>query len=317
MQKPTSEEYLALDQLTPRVDFACYWRSSGPVWYRYRVPSHHFLLIEQGTIRARLGNEIVTLSSGDLVCMRPGAPNEMGFDGAVSYYETHVAFADPPRHRLPLWLDGPLPQKLPAGERLAEVTAVFRTLCSQLPHSSAAAALRVRAAIHELLATMLELHRPSPPAPRKRDPWQEALYRVTSELSTPFELSAAAAELGVSVDHMTREFKRRFGSTPVALRTAARLRRAVELIEDTELAIKEVAFEVGYADAAAFTRAFRHHFAITPNDLRRSPGTARPDAAPPMTLPFPINEHIRPASESGWFMWDPVPSPSNGSCENS
>jgi AraC family transcriptional regulator of arabinose operon len=48
-----------------------------------------------------------------------------------------------------------------------------------------------------------------------------------------------------------------------------RLQRAVWLLWSTDMAIKEITFEVGYRHPSSFVRAFRRHLVKTPESYRR------------------------------------------------
>ena len=47
------------------------------------------------------------------------------------------------------------------------------------------------------------------------------------------------------------------------------MKRAVELLERLDSPISEIAHQVGYQDAANFTRAFKNHFKMLPKDYRQ------------------------------------------------
>ncbi|MFX4627876.1 AraC family transcriptional regulator, partial [Acinetobacter baumannii] len=60
------------------------------------------------------------------------------------------------------------------------------------------------------------------------------------------------------------------------LARAARMARAMAMLDDTSLAITRIAYELGYSDAANFTRAMRRDAGMTPVEYRRQ--RARPTA---------------------------------------
>jgi transcriptional regulator GlxA family with amidase domain len=46
------------------------------------------------------------------------------------------------------------------------------------------------------------------------------------------------------------------------------MRRAAEMLEQTDLSIKEIAWTVGYEHTSSFTRAFERHFREAPRCFR-------------------------------------------------
>jgi AraC-like DNA-binding protein len=58
------------------------------------------------------------------------------------------------------------------------------------------------------------------------------------------------------------------GFTYSQLLSESRLRRAVQWLDHTNKPINEIARELGYTDAANFSRAFRRRTGLSPSDFR-------------------------------------------------
>jgi AraC-like DNA-binding protein len=99
----------------------------------------------------------------------------------------------------------------------------------------------------------------------------DLLVRARSLLADPANgypgLEGVAAGLGVGSRTLRRHL-RRHGTTFQALRDAARERRAIALLEHTELRIDEIALQLGYRDASGLIRAFQCWTGVTPSAFR-------------------------------------------------
>lgn len=73
----------------------------------------------------------------------------------------------------------------------------------------------------------------------------------------PASASAVAAELRVSVEHLTRLFTRHAGMPLARWLRQMRLERAAHLLASTELTLDRIAARVGYGDGFALAKAFR------------------------------------------------------------
>jgi AraC family transcriptional regulator len=72
--------------------------------------------------------------------------------------------------------------------------------------------------------------------------------------------------VGWSADHLRRMFRSVLGSAPAQVQTAARLRRARELLRYGALPIGEIARRCGFEDASHFARVFKRELGCTPRE---------------------------------------------------
>lgn len=74
---------------------------------------------------------------------------------------------------------------------------------------------------------------------------------------------------GLSSRAVQKAFLRHTARTPTAFIAERRLDRAAELLSARpDRSITEIAFEIGFNDAAFFSRCFRRHFGVTPREWR-------------------------------------------------
>jgi len=95
---------------------------------------------------------------------------------------------------------------------------------------------------------------------------REALHDDPGALPRLAELAAVA---GVHPAHLTREFRRHFGSSIGEYARALRVARAAELVDAGERSLAEIARLCGFADQSHLTRAFRAAYGVTPGARRR------------------------------------------------
>lgn len=107
------------------------------------------------------------------------------------------------------------------------------------------------------------------PSSTKDDRINRAVERLSTELSAPPAISALAAESSMSERTFFRAFERSTGMTPYQWLTAARLKRAQELLEKTTLSIEAVAGRCGFDSPVTFRQRFKAQFGVSPAAWRR------------------------------------------------
>ena len=83
-------------------------------------------------------------------------------------------------------------------------------------------------------------------------------------------MAAIAESFEISTTHLSLSFKEKTGMTPLEYLTLLRSQRAKELLEDTDLTIRDISVQVGYYDSGSFIRRFKQVTGETPLQYRRS-----------------------------------------------
>lgn len=98
---------------------------------------------------------------------------------------------------------------------------------------------------------------------------QRARALLVSDPAKPHTLQSLARTLGSNRTLLAEGFHAQFGETIFSFLQKERLRRAWVLLEHPGERVASVAAQVGYKDAASFTRAFKAHYGIAPRDVSR------------------------------------------------
>jgi AraC family transcriptional regulator len=96
--------------------------------------------------------------------------------------------------------------------------------------------------------------------------------RIAQESCPPPNLSELSGLCGVGPDHLGRLFKRTTGQTLSQHIEQERAARAIALLTSTDLALKEIAFRLGFPGQSGFSIAFRRWTGQRPTDYRRQFG---------------------------------------------
>jgi transcriptional regulator GlxA family with amidase domain len=120
-----------------------------------------------------------------------------------------------------------------------------------------------------------------PPVPAARRPGRDvgrhdynvhvdrAVQLFERHVTEAITISEVARRLGVTPAHLTRLFDRHLGVSPLQYYRRLRMEVAASLLINTARSIKEISFELGFANPFHFSRSFSRFAEISPSEFRR------------------------------------------------
>ncbi len=88
-------------------------------------------------------------------------------------------------------------------------------------------------------------------------------------IERPIANEDLAAAGDVSMRQLERLFRQHLSTTPSSYYLALRLKRARELLRQTDLSVVEIAMASGFSSASCLSRSYRAHFGLAPRQDRR------------------------------------------------
>lgn len=88
-------------------------------------------------------------------------------------------------------------------------------------------------------------------------------------LNNNFSVEELSRELNMSRVALYKKLLAITGQSPVSFIRSIRLKKAVNLIEDTDLSLSEIAYRVGFNNPKYFTKSFKQEFGITPSEWQK------------------------------------------------
>jgi hemolysin activation/secretion protein/AraC-like DNA-binding protein len=247
------------------------WWVSSPAW--------HLVRLHSGPAYWLGGTEPRVLTEGDVILAGPGS-NGCVRASRLGDVQLH-AFAFAPR-QLGGLLSLAEQRFFAEHERCAGASA--RVLPADHPAVGAFAALLGRGGLRPSLAlrgelleivgaifdTELARHQSVPayttPACRR---FHELIVRMPETELVQHHPQELARLCGCTVRHFGRLFRDAFGAPPRTRQTELRLRRASQLLLETDSKVIDVAFESGYRNLSLFNALFKRQYKMTPTAWRR------------------------------------------------
>lgn len=99
---------------------------------------------------------------------------------------------------------------------------------------------------------------------------RDILTYLSTNYTRDITLQKLADNNHISMEHLSRQFKKELGVTLTAYIGDLRTKKAAELLKDSLLSISEIAMYVGYSDSNYFVKVFKKRYGMTPSAYRSS-----------------------------------------------
>lgn len=237
--------------------------------FRYIRRVHQpFLSIEyvmEGELWFRSGKRAFVAEKGDLCLLHRNRNHDYYFQPGkptrLMTFVLHGSGLTPLLEQLHLDRTDVFP--LADGERLQEIFDRLKPLIHETlqdPRSG-----EVNSGIcFELLQFLANAHQPRP-QPQDLCAIRDFLEETAAE---PLLMEEVARCFHLSLPTLNRKFQQTFGMTPYHYRLEQRMKRAEELLMQTTLPVKEIAFRLGYQKPLYFSAEFRRLRGLSPGNFR-------------------------------------------------
>ena len=150
----------------------------------------------------------------------------------------------------------------------SRMALVFRRLFDLARHG--ASEVRLAAGAYEVLATALdEVADEERAVSDVGDPVGVMASSLCSSEAGSGSVREAALRVGFSASRMRTVFREKMGLSPKQYQLKMRLDRAAKLLSDGDTRISDIAVQVGFKSAAAFSTAFAKTYGLSPVRYRR------------------------------------------------
>ncbi|MBN1116177.1 MAG: response regulator [Bacteroidales bacterium] len=99
----------------------------------------------------------------------------------------------------------------------------------------------------------------------------KALKLVEENITdSEFSVEKLSSELGFSRVHLYKKMSSITGKTPVEFIRLVRLKRAAQLLRESQLTVSEIAYQVGFSDPRYFSKIFKSEFKMLPSQYKNT-----------------------------------------------
>lgn len=101
---------------------------------------------------------------------------------------------------------------------------------------------------------------------------QPAIQYINEHFKEPIRLEQLAKCCCMSPNYFHKIFTQALNTTPINYISLLRMNTALQLLINSKFTIKEIGYELGFADDAYFCRVFKKYYGITPSSYKKKKG---------------------------------------------
>lgn len=98
---------------------------------------------------------------------------------------------------------------------------------------------------------------------------RNSIMDIHIHLYGPLTLKQIAERLSVSSPYLSSQFKREVGMTVTEYIRTKRMEQALKLLHSTDESIEEIAFQIGIRDSSYFSKQFKQHTGLSPQQYQQ------------------------------------------------
>jgi AraC-like DNA-binding protein len=229
-----------------------------------------FIYCVDGRGWCEMGGARHEVRAGELLVVPPETPHVYGADDkrpwTISWVHAAGANVGLYLDELSISLERPV---LYLGED-PQLLALFEEVLDVVEHGYAPAQLLYAAqTLAHLIGVMIwHRHQQWRGDPDPEQKIAQSIEYMKQHLARPLHISTLAALSNLSASHYTALFKRHTGYAPIDYFIRLRMHQACQLLDTTDLSVKEISARLGYADAFYFSRVFKAVNEASPSDYR-------------------------------------------------
>lgn len=128
--------------------------------------------------------------------------------------------------------------------------------------------------LYEFFQQLIDLSANQPQTAEKADPALQYIRTVikyiSEKYSEPIRIQEIADYCGLDRTYLGKIFKNATGYTPQKYLIMFRMKKAGQLLTETDIPIQHVSYSVGYNDPLSFSKVFRQEMGVSPTEYRNN-----------------------------------------------
>ena len=226
---------------------------------------YYFLYIIDGALSVSFPDSERTMGTGSFLIFPPDTPyaySGIG-DKGVDYFWVHFTGSDAERLLASLRISC-FPSSNPITEGGGAIARIQRFLDACATEDE----FKSQELAVQFSRLLINIARST--SSKGENPLKKSISHINSSYNTELRIPMLARMENLSVSRYNALFKKLIGLSPTEYIIKTRMSFARELLESTDLSVKEISLLVGYSDPHFFSRLFKSYVGKSPRDYRNN-----------------------------------------------
>ncbi|MFP3089206.1 AraC family transcriptional regulator [Treponema sp. TIM-1] len=150
-----------------------------------------------------------------------------------------------------------------------DIVSIFDQILREVRTQQPLYQLKACSGILALIAEMLTHERRSEQPNYYQKIVEQAKYLMETNVFKAINVSSISEQIGVSPSKLNEIFKTYTSMTPYQYYIHIKIHKAEGLLEEADVTVKEVAFQLGFEDQYYFSRLFKNKTGVAPSDWKK------------------------------------------------
>lgn len=244
------------------------------------------LYVLRGTLVFAAANRRYVLTAGDGMVVNASVPHAVFAKGNAQYEECDIEFLPSLIYGseesaffekyFRLFLQNAAWEGVPLSQTVAWQNAAAKDIlraCTLFEQKPALYEFRVREALTNVFLAIWEqtevsLATQARPSNRRSEQAKDMMRFFQENLADKITLRHLGEHMHLSIRECQRIFESSIGMTPLQYLSQIRLKKAADLIKNTDRSMTEICYACGFSDASYFAKQFRQRYGTTPRQYR-------------------------------------------------
>ena len=236
------------------------------------INQYIFIFCINGKGWYKINNVTYKVEENQYFIIPPGCNHSYGSDKDDSWSIYWIHFKGTVAHLYTKETYSPVDLKTELNSNISEILNLFEEMYNILKKGYNNNSLKYLTSLFQFFLGSLTYNKPHTVENNNEinldDVVEASIHYMNENIEKQITLKDISDYIGYSQSHISMIFKQKTGHSPITYINLLKIRKACDLLDNTDMKINQINFKIGIKDYYYFSRLFHKIMGISPNDYR-------------------------------------------------